>query len=119
MPMKPEEPGNKGEEVILVRPETTPEDIHGLVAAQAVVTSRGGMTSHAAVVACGMGKPAVSGAEAIKIDLNAKQFTAGDVVVKEGDVITIDGSTGVGYLGELNMIDPVLSDEICRTIKMG
>jgi len=70
-----EELGNKGEEVILVRPETTPEDIHGLVAAQAVVTSRGGMTSHAAVVARGMGKPAVCGAEAIKIDFNSKHFT--------------------------------------------
>lgn len=112
-----EELGNKGEEVILVRPETTPEDIHGLVAAQAVVTSRGGMTSHAAVVARGMGKPAVCGAEAIKIDLNAKQFTVGDVVVKEGDVITIDGSTGVVYLGELNMIDPVLSDEFAELLK--
>ena len=111
-----EQLGEDGESVILVRPETTPEDIHGLVAAQAVVTSRGGMTSHAAVVARGMGKPAVCGCEAIKIDLDAKEFIVGDTVVKEGDIITIDGSTGSVYLGELSMIDPELSEEFVELL---
>ena len=106
-----EQLGNDGKKVILVRPETTPDDIHGIVAAQAVVTSRGGMTSHAAVVARGMGKACICGCESIKIDLKAKQFTVGETVVKYGDVITIDGSTGEVMLGEIPMIDPELSDE--------
>lgn len=103
--------GNDGKKVILVRPETTPDDIHGMVAAQAVVTSRGGMTSHAAVVARGMGKACICGCEAIKFDMAAKQFTVGDTTVKYGDIITIDGSTGEIMLGEIPMIDPQLSDE--------
>lgn len=103
--------GNEGKKVILVRPETTPDDIHGIIAAQAVVTSRGGMTSHAAVVARGMGKACICGCEAIKIDLKARQFTVGDIVVNQGDVITIDGGTGEIMLGEIPMIDPELSDE--------
>ncbi|MBC7217042.1 MAG: pyruvate, phosphate dikinase [Candidatus Caldatribacterium sp.] len=103
--------GNAGEKVILVRPETTPDDIHGVVAAQGVLTSRGGMTSHAAVVARGMGKPCVAGCEAIKIDLDKKEFTVGDVVVKEGDYITIDGSTGEVILGQVRTIPPQLSEE--------
>ncbi|WP_438318057.1 pyruvate, phosphate dikinase [Candidatus Caldatribacterium sp. SIUC1] len=103
--------GNAGEKVILVRPETTPDDIHGVVAAQGVLTSRGGMTSHAAVVARGMGKPCVAGCEAIKIDLEKKEFTVGDVVVKEGEYITIDGSTGEVILGQVRTIPPQLSEE--------
>jgi pyruvate, orthophosphate dikinase len=103
--------GNDGKKVILVRPETTPDDIHGIVAAQAVVTSRGGMTSHAAVVARGMGKACICGCEAMKIDLSKKQFQVGDTVVNHGDIITIDGSTGEIMLGEIPMIDPELSDE--------
>lgn len=103
--------GNAGEKVILVRPETTPDDIHGVVAAQGVLTSRGGMTSHAAVVARGMGKPCVAGCEAIKIDLDKREFTVGDVVVKEGDYITIDGSTGEVILGQVRTIPPQLSEE--------
>ena len=106
-----EQLGNDGKKVILVRSETTPDDIHGIVAAQAIVTSRGGMTSHAAVVARGMGKACICGCEAIKIDLKAKQFTVGETVVKYGDIITIDGSTGEMMLGEIPMIDPQLSDE--------
>jgi pyruvate, orthophosphate dikinase len=97
--------------VILVRPETTPDDIHGIVAAGATVTSRGGMTSHAAVVARGMGKACICGCESLKIDLKAKQFKVGDTIVNEGDVITIDGSTGEIFLGEIPMIEPQLSDE--------
>ncbi|MGR6835441.1 pyruvate, phosphate dikinase [Syntrophomonas erecta] len=103
--------GEAGQKVILVRNETTPDDIHGIVYAQGVLTSRGGMTSHAAVVARGMGKPCVSGCESIKIDLVGRQFTVNDVVVKEGDIITIDGATGRVLLGEVAMIEPTLSDE--------
>jgi pyruvate, orthophosphate dikinase len=102
---------NEGKKVILVRPETTPDDIHGIVAAQAVVTSRGGMTSHAAVVARGMGKACICGCEMMKIDLKAKQFFVSDTVVNYGDVITIDGATGEIMLGEIPMIEPELSDE--------
>lgn len=102
---------NDGQKVILVRPETTPDDIHGIIAAQAVVTSRGGMTSHAAVVARGMGKACICGCEAMKIDLHEKQFRVGDVVVKHSDVITIDGGTGEIMLGEIPMIEPELSEE--------
>lgn len=102
---------NDGKKVILVRPETTPDDIHGIVASQAILTSRGGMTSHAAVVARGMGKACICGCEALKIDLKGQQFTVGETVVKYGDIITIDGSTGEIMLGEIPMIDPELSDE--------
>ena len=103
--------GNEGKKVILVRPETTPDDIHGIVAAQAVVTSRGGMTSHAAVVARGMGKACICGCEDLKIDVSKKQFTVGDTIVNHGDVITIDGGTGEIMLGEIPMIEPELSKE--------
>ncbi|WP_079509305.1 pyruvate, phosphate dikinase [Mesobacillus jeotgali] len=102
---------NDGQKVILVRPETTPDDIHGIIAAQAVVTSRGGMTSHAAVVARGMGKACICGCEAMKIDLHEKQFRVGEVVVNHGDIITIDGGTGEIMLGEIPMIEPELSSE--------
>ncbi len=106
-----EQLGNEGKKVILVSPETTPDDIHGMVAAQAILTSRGGMTSHAAVVARGMGKACICGCESLKIDLKEKQFTVGNLVVRHGDVITLDGSTGEIMLGEIPMIDPELSDE--------
>lgn len=106
-----EQLANDGKKVILVRPETTPDDIHGIVASQAIVTSRGGMTSHAAVVARGMGKACICGCEALKIDLKAKQFTVGETVINYGDIITIDGSTGEIMLGEIPMIDPELSQE--------
>jgi pyruvate, orthophosphate dikinase len=106
-----EELGNAGKKVILVRPETTPDDIHGIVAAQAIVTSRGGMTSHAAVVARGMGKACICGCDALKIDVKAKQFTVKEKVINYGDIITIDGSTGEIMLGEIPMIEPQLSDE--------
>jgi pyruvate,orthophosphate dikinase len=106
-----EELGNAGKKVILVRPETTPDDIHGIVAAQAIVTSRGGMTSHAAVVARGMGKACICGCDALKIDVKTKQFTVDEKVINYGDIITIDGSTGEIMLGEIPMIEPQLSDE--------
>jgi pyruvate,orthophosphate dikinase len=103
--------GEAGEKVLLVRTETTPDDIHGIVYAQGVLTSRGGMTSHVAVVARGMGKPCVCGCESIKIDLAADQFVVDDIVVKAGEIITMDGSTGKVMRGEVPMIEPTLSDE--------
>jgi len=106
-----EQLANNGERVILVSPETTPDDIHGMAAAQGVLTSRGGMTSHAAVVARGMGKPCVAGCEAIKIDLDKRIFSVNGVVVKEGDYITIDGSTGEVILGQVETIPPQLSPD--------
>ncbi|MDI6905888.1 MAG: pyruvate, phosphate dikinase [Thermoanaerobacterales bacterium] len=101
--------GREGRKVILVRTETTPDDIHGIVAAQGVLTSRGGMTSHAAVVARGMGKPCVCGCEAVRISAEACEFQVGNLTVREGDVISIDGGTGRVILGEVPMIDPELS----------
>lgn len=109
--------GNEGKKVILVRPETTPDDIHGIVTSQGVVTSRGGMTSHAAVVARGMGKSCICGCESIKIDLKNKQFTVDGQTVKYGDIITIDGSTGEVMLGEIPMIEPELSGEFQLLLK--
>ncbi|MEQ8237375.1 MAG: pyruvate, phosphate dikinase, partial [Syntrophomonadaceae bacterium] len=106
-----EKMGEAGEKVVLVRNETTPDDIHGIVYAQGVLTARGGMTSHAAVVARGMGKPCVCGCESIKIDQEGKQFTANGFVVKEGEIITIDGATGNVMIGEVPMIEPTLSEE--------
>jgi pyruvate, orthophosphate dikinase len=99
-----------GEEVILVRRETNPDDLHGMIAAQGILTSRGGKTSHAAVVARGMGKTCVCGAEELEVDLAARQFTApGGVIVREGDVISIDGTSGAVYLGEVPvMASPVV-----------
>ncbi|MHB8157132.1 MAG: pyruvate, phosphate dikinase [Desulfocucumaceae bacterium] len=104
-----------GVKVILVRTETTPDDIHGIVAAQGILTSRGGMTSHAAVVARGMGKPCVCGCEALRIDYESQQFYVGDMVFKKGDRISIDGATGQVIRGQVPMIDPELSDEF-RTL---
>ncbi|PKM76585.1 MAG: pyruvate, phosphate dikinase [Firmicutes bacterium HGW-Firmicutes-15] len=100
-----------GEKVVLVRNETAPDDIHGIVHSQGVLTARGGMTSHAAVVARGMGKPCVCGCESIKIDSAGKTFSVNGVLVKEGDIITLDGATGKVMLGEVAMIEPTLSDE--------
>jgi pyruvate,orthophosphate dikinase len=92
----------KGEQVILVRRETNPDDLNGMIAAQGILTSRGGKTSHAAVVARGMGKTCVCGAEELEVDLKARKFTApGGIVVNEGDVVSIDGTSGEVYLGEV------------------
>ena len=102
----------KGERVILVRPETTPEDIGGMVASEGILTSRGGMTSHAAIVARGIGKPAVVGCEAIDIDLEQEFFRAGDIVVRKGEVITIDGLTGEVILGEVPLVEPKIGGEL-------
>ncbi len=106
-----EKKGLDGQKVILVRSETTPDDIHGIVTAQGVLTNRGGMTSHAAVVARGMGKPCISGCEAVKIDPQGAFFQVGEQVFKEGDIITIDGTSGHVYAGEVPLIPPLLSPE--------
>ncbi len=95
-----------GEHVILVRPETSPDDLHGMIAAEGILTSRGGLVSHAAVVARGMGKPAICGAEAVKIDLAGRTFTAGDTTVREGEIISINGTTGEIVVGEVAVITP-------------
>jgi Phosphoenolpyruvate synthase/pyruvate phosphate dikinase len=98
-----------GEETLLVRKETSPEDIEGMYAANGILTARGGMTSHAAVVARGMGKCCVAGCEAIKVDEAAKQFTVGNQVFTEGDFISLNGSTGSVYKGSIKTVTPELS----------
>jgi pyruvate, orthophosphate dikinase len=101
----------EAEDVILVRWETTPDDIHGLIAAQGVLTAHGGMTSHAAVVARGMGKPCVAGCEELSIDLKARKATIGQETVAEGDVITIDGGTGEVIVGEVDLVPPQINED--------
>ena len=103
---------DEGEKVILVREETKPEDIHGFFAAEGVLTSRGGKTSHAAVVARGMGKPCVAGAEGIEVDVEKHTARIGNTVLHQGDVITIDGGNGNVYLGEIDTVPPVFSDDL-------
>jgi len=104
------ERGKAGEAVILVRWETSPDDIHGLISAQGVLTSHGGMTSHAAVVARGMGKPAVCGADQVNISEKDKQFTVNGVTVNEGDILTIDGTTGKVILGAVDLVPPQINE---------
>jgi pyruvate,orthophosphate dikinase len=108
--------GRAGEKVILVREETKPEDIHGFFAAQGILTSRGGKTSHAAVVARGMGKPCVAGAEGIKVDVKLRQAEIGDKILHEGDYITIDGGTGFVYKGVIPTVEPTFSDELKKLL---
>ena len=100
-----------GKKVILVRVETSPEDIHGMHAAEGILTTRGGMTSHAAVVARGMGKPCVSGAGSLRVDYSAQTLAVGNTVLKRGEVVTIDGSTGQVLAGKVPMTEPALSGE--------
>jgi len=101
----------EGKSVILVRVETSPEDIEGMHSAQGILTARGGMTSHAAVVARGMGKCCVAGAENVTVDEEAKQFSVGDTVVKEGDIISLNGTTGEVIVGEVPTVDPSMDGE--------
>lgn len=103
--------GKTGKKVLLVRTETTPDDIHGIVVAQGILTSRGGMTSHAAVVARGMGKPCVCGCEVVHIDYAKEEFSIGDTIIKKGELLSIDGGTGRVVLGEVPMKDPEISKE--------
>ena len=104
--------GRTGEHVILVREETKPEDIHGFFAAQGILTSRGGKTSHAAVVARGMGKPCVAGAEGIEVDTRKRLARVGKLLLHEGDTITLDGGNGFVYLGEIATVTPEFSQEL-------
>jgi pyruvate,orthophosphate dikinase len=97
---------NEGQRVILVRPETSPDDLHGMIAAEGILTSRGGLVSHAAVVARGMGTPAVCGASELDIDLTAREFRVGGTVVHEGEVISINGTTGEVVVGAVPVITP-------------
>src|ERR1700734_641666 len=102
---------SQGHQGVLVRVETSPEDIHGMHAAEGILTTRGGMTSHAAVVARGMGKPCVAGAGAPRVDYRAQTMTAGGTTLKKGEILTIDGSTGQVLVGEVPMREPELADE--------
>jgi len=106
-----EKRGLAGESVILVRWETTPDDIHGLIQAQGIVTAHGGMTSHAAVVARGMGKPCVAGCEGLSIDLDARKITIGGHELSEGDTITIDGGDGAVIVGEVDLVPPQINED--------
>jgi pyruvate,orthophosphate dikinase len=110
-PDEAEELAREGAKVVLVRQETSPDDFHGMVAAQAIVTARGGMTSHAAVVARGMGKTCVSGASSLEIDYSQQQFSVNGTVVTKGEWITVDGSTGRVFRGQVPTVQPTLSSD--------
>jgi pyruvate,orthophosphate dikinase len=105
------ERGGKGEPVVLVRRETSPDDFHGMAVARAIVTARGGMTSHAAVVARGMGKCCVAGAKDLHVDEARRSFRSNGIVIREGDWITVDGSAGRVLLGEARLVEPTPTDE--------
>ncbi|MGB5443462.1 MAG: pyruvate, phosphate dikinase [Gammaproteobacteria bacterium] len=107
-----EQQGTLGQHVILIREETKPEDIHGFFASQGILTARGGKTSHAAVVARGMGKPCVAGAEGITVDVRMRKAFVGGQTISEGDLITLDGTTGDVYLGTVPMIESEFSSEL-------
>ncbi|MGC1780573.1 MAG: pyruvate, phosphate dikinase [Xanthobacteraceae bacterium] len=108
---------SQGRKVILVRVETSPEDIHGMHAAEGILTTRGGMTSHAAVVARGMGKPCVSGAGSLRVDYRSQTMTAGNTTLKKGDTLTIDGATGQVLAGKVPMIEPALAGEFATVME--
>ncbi|MCK5626821.1 MAG: pyruvate, phosphate dikinase [Candidatus Bathyarchaeia archaeon] len=112
-----EELGEKGEIIILVREETKPDDIHGFISAQGVLTSKGGKTSHAAVVARSMGKPCVSGCNAIKIDDRKKIFKVDDKIIKELETITIDGTSGEVFIGKVPLIEPEITEDFKQVLK--
>ena len=114
-----EQRGAAGESVILVRWETTPDDIHGLIQAAGILTAHGGMTSHAAVVARGMGKPCVAGCDALSIDLDARTITLGTQTLSEGDVLTIDGGTGAVIIGEVPLVAPEVNDDLATILGWG
>src|SRR5467141_2662844 len=116
-PDEAEEMAREGAQVVLVRQETSPDDFHGMVAAQAIVTARGGMTSHAAVVARGMGKTCVCGASALSIDYSQQQFTVNGEVITKGEWITVDGSTGRIFLGKVPTIQPTLGHDFYELMK--
>jgi len=112
-----EEKAKAGTKVILVRIETSPEDIHGMHASEAIITQRGGMTSHAAVVARGMGRPCVSGAGDMRINYEAGEFTVAGRVVRSGDIVTVDGATGQVFAGAVDMVQPELSGNFAKVME--
>ncbi|HXM46470.1 MAG TPA: pyruvate, phosphate dikinase [Pyrinomonadaceae bacterium] len=116
-PDEAEELAKEGAQVVLVRHETSPDDFHGMVAAQAIVTARGGMTSHAAVVARGMGKTCVSGASDLEVDYSQQQFTVKGEVITKGEWITVDGSTGRIFLGKVPTVQPSLGPDFYELMK--
>ena len=116
-PDEAEELARENAKVILVRQETSPDDFHGMVAAQAIVTARGGMTSHAAVVARGMGKTCVCGASALEVDYSQQQFSVNGEVITKGEWITVDGSTGRVFLGKVPTIQPTLGPDFYELMK--
>lgn len=111
IPDEAEERAKQGEKVILVRRETSPDDFHGMVLAEAILTERGGMTSHAAVVARGMGKPCVAGASALSINYAHQEFSVGDITVTKGEWITVDGTTGKVFRGKVPTVQPKLDED--------
>jgi pyruvate, orthophosphate dikinase len=110
-PDRAEQIAANGTRVILVRPETAPDDFHGMIVSQGILTSRGGTSSHAAVVARGLGKPCIVGAESVRVNLEARTFRVGNTVVKEGEVISIDGTTGEVMKGEVTTVEPNFSED--------
>jgi pyruvate,orthophosphate dikinase len=110
-PDRAEQRAATGVRVVLVRPETAPDDFHGMIVSQGILTSRGGTSSHAAVVARGLGKPCIVGAESVRVDLDARTFRVGETVVKEGEVISIDGSTGEVMRGEVKAVEPNFAED--------
>lgn len=111
-----EKKAHQGEKVILVRPETNPDDVHGMLAAQGILTARGGMTSHAAVVARGLGKPCVAGCESIRIDLHKRVFKVGKYTFKEGELISLNGTTGEVIKGKVSLIEPKVTPEFAKIL---
>ena len=114
---KAEEEAEKGKKIILVRDETSPEDIHGMFSSVGILTTKGGMTSHAAVVARGMGKPCVVGAEKLTINVEAKTISNGDIVINEGDIVSLDGSLGEVYTDALEVEPPNMSDSFVKLME--
>ncbi len=116
-PKEAEKLAEKGHKVILVRTETSPDDIHGIAVAEGILTSRGGMTSHAALVTRGMGKTCIVGCEAIQVDYKKEQFQAGETIIKKGEKISIDGTSGEVFLGEIPTIQPKISGDLEKILK--
>lgn len=116
-PTEAEELVDKGQRVILVRMETSPDDIHGMAVAEGILTSRGGFTSHAALVARGMGKPCIVGCEAIYVDYKNQLFQVGDKTIKKGEKISLDGESGEVYFGEIPTLEPKISDDLNKFLE--
>ena len=116
-PDEAESVARQGDSVILVRPETSPDDVHGMIASQGILTARGGATSHAAVVARGLGKPCITGCDEIRIDMESEHFIAGGVTVKKRDFISLNGSTGEVILGQVPLIQPEITEEMSELLR--